>query len=678
MNGKEKSGGHEKMLVNHIKRCVQIIEVLIIAGLISLCPICAASTLSDRPQDPLVTYNLVDLGVTVKLPWSYSAYTRSLSESNPILKEQGQTLEQVLSYMKENYIYLDAWPSSDADHEIVLTSIDSKKDDIYYASDNYIKEQIALLPQWYSVSDEMSFIRGELFSDGEKKYIKIYYNNKRSGKTRPCLQYHTVYEGKAYNITLTSYQRTISSSQEEVLEEIVRSITLPGTSTPKGDLSLEMVESVKSDGSLGPVNTVSETSSNSPSSSSSSISELYSNSIEPNLLIIFLLTALFYCVPILIYRFGIKKSPLPKNQAKKITIIYGLLAFIGVSAIKYYLLDTGSVAGGAVLLWSYINYAILKGGKESTSSSSNGNQIIRKKEEESQAPEPLCAENTVMTGKPDNTEMIAEQLVKNMQRPEFKEEMKAKAEKRNQIYLAQRPDDEDYGVSLSNPICTSTIISSYKYLSRLFTKEGEKLYWQRVEAFDLVECNGVPNVIVDKYQLYLNGEKYSEIYICPYGHDSSYAPKGMVLSDKEDSNIRGDVVKEAKNNGMTLTQYLMFLQLQHENDKMKAAEKKAIEDKETPQYHSKANHCVSVKGPARRHVRNSKENEKKPDGNSIANKMSFENNKINTDGIIFKTNGEYDNSDGGIEEKPILQYCRFCGNKIPGDSVFCPYCGKRL
>lgn len=65
----------------------------------------------------------------------------------------------------------------------------------------------------------------------------------------------------------------------------------------------------------------------------------------------------FYTLPLLIWRYVIKKQPIEKAKAQKITIIYGIAAWIVMSILLYII--NGSVAGGSILLWSYINYRIL-------------------------------------------------------------------------------------------------------------------------------------------------------------------------------------------------------------------------------------------------------------------------------------------------------------------------------
>ncbi len=73
----------------------------------------------------------------------------------------------------------------------------------------------------------------------------------------------------------------------------------------------------------------------------------------PNLILSLVITIAVYSLPIIIYRYGIKKQALPKKKAKKITIIYGIIAFFVMSIL------VGAAPGGAILLWSFVNYEIL-------------------------------------------------------------------------------------------------------------------------------------------------------------------------------------------------------------------------------------------------------------------------------------------------------------------------------
>lgn len=80
------------------------------------------------------------------------------------------------------------------------------------------------------------------------------------------------------------------------------------------------------------------------------------------LMVSLLITVSVYTVPVLIYRFGIRKAPLPPAKAKKFTVIYGILAFLAMSVLLF-LLNGEAAASSAILLWSMVNYKILTSGR---------------------------------------------------------------------------------------------------------------------------------------------------------------------------------------------------------------------------------------------------------------------------------------------------------------------------
>lgn len=169
---------------------------------------------------------------------------------------------------------------------------------------------------------------------------------------------------------------------------------------------------------------------------------------------------------------------------------------------------------------------------------------------------------------------LQEKMVEISKQPGFSQKMEEQFKRRNSIFDGQRPDEDDYGYSMNNPICTSTIGDNAKYLSRLYTESGEKLYWIRVGSICLKQCNEVDNVIVDRYNLYLDGSKYAEIFICPYAHNCSHTPKGMVLAKEDEAIVcSGNLKQEAQDSGMSTEVFLQFLQLRYKDKKMKEKQK---------------------------------------------------------------------------------------------------------
>ena len=121
-------------------------------------------------------------------------------------------------------------------------------------------------------------------------------------------------------------------------------------------------------------------------------------------------------------------------------------------------------------------------------------------------------------------------LAEAFESPDFERRMEEKAQRRDVLYDGQKPTQEDYGYSPTNPIMTSSISGSDRYLQKLRTMNGEAFTWVRLGSHCMT-ISGVEHVMVDEYQLWLNGNIYAVIYICPYGHQGSFVPKGLSLQE---------------------------------------------------------------------------------------------------------------------------------------------------
>lgn len=129
----------------------------------------------------------------------------------------------------------------------------------------------------------------------------------------------------------------------------------------------------------------------------------------------------------------------------------------------------------------------------------------------------------------DFADILARAMKESMSKPDFAQRMEAAANNRNKLFAGQRTDDPDYGYTTTNPIITSTISMSEEYLEKLRTMNGIPFTWTRTGSYCMREIHGVESVMVDEYQLYLDGQEHKKIYICPYGHSSSFVPQGMKL-----------------------------------------------------------------------------------------------------------------------------------------------------
>ncbi len=121
----------------------------------------------------------------------------------------------------------------------------------------------------------------------------------------------------------------------------------------------------------------------------------------PNLILSLVITIAVYSLPIIIYRYGIKKQALPEKKAKKITIIYGIIAFFVMAILL------GGAPGGAIILWSFVNYKVLTspnkndiGLKYEISTDENVQEIFSEEvnEENSEITEKEVEDNKVFVG----------------------------------------------------------------------------------------------------------------------------------------------------------------------------------------------------------------------------------------------------------------------------------------
>lgn len=458
-------------------------------------------------------YALEELGVTVSLPSDYIVFTRDIDANDPNLAAYGFTKDSMSSLMSEKSIYLNGW-DADISHEVVITMMDSLITDFNLFSDTTLMTMATTFESGYKQAG-ITIIKSEIYQHAQAKFLKIYISQPNGTSTKYGLQYYTVYEGKAINITLHSYSGPTTSAQEMVLKNIVDSaafdtepqiaepdftpsgaftytdpttkatFTVPAnwietplseerkqidvkfTSLEDGGMiimysgldvwskmtALERIRynredinnsyitktdiadilglsssditlvtygenefyiaTVTSDteayglsftvtithaalisngymylfqfsgardnalyndfetlltslvlSSRGAEASTVHNAAIADTTDTDLTKEFNAGNVFPSLLV----TIAIYSLPIIIYRYAIRKAPVDARKAKRITIIYGVCAFFLMSALIFALRGSG-VAGGAILLWSWVNYRVLVGGKAEAASS---------------------------------------------------------------------------------------------------------------------------------------------------------------------------------------------------------------------------------------------------------------------------------------------------------------------
>ena len=84
----------------------------------------------------------------------------------------------------------------------------------------------------------------------------------------------------------------------------------------------------------------------------------------------------------------------------------------------------------------------------------------------------------------------------------------------------------EFGLEITNPVPTDTIIGSQVYLASLRTEAGETVQFERMGSGE------APNFDkpIDMFQMSVGGKRIGILYLCPYNkRNSGKAPKGFKI-----------------------------------------------------------------------------------------------------------------------------------------------------
>lgn len=170
-------------------------------------------------------YSLDDLGLEVTIPSGYSVITRDTPASAQIFDELGTTKLEVIEKFENGDIYLNAI-SNKYNEEIVVTMQENSITNFCLLSDIALETIASSLKSEY-INYGVEITNHEIYQHSQAKFIKIDF--KDAENTVRGMQFYTVYDGKAMNFTLRSYEneRTFTdwSRQRTAIKAIVDSIT---------------------------------------------------------------------------------------------------------------------------------------------------------------------------------------------------------------------------------------------------------------------------------------------------------------------------------------------------------------------------------------------------------------------------------------------------------------------
>lgn len=161
-----------------------------------------------------------ELSLSLSIPDSYSIIDKNTPETDSIFGKLGISKNELLYQLKEKNIYLNCI-SKGSNEEIVVTMVKNSISDFNLLSDTSLKAFAStLVDQCKNYNIDVS--KYDIYQQNQAKFIKVYFHD--SSQSAYGLQYYTIFDNKAMNFTLRSYNGKISSAQENTISKIVDSI----------------------------------------------------------------------------------------------------------------------------------------------------------------------------------------------------------------------------------------------------------------------------------------------------------------------------------------------------------------------------------------------------------------------------------------------------------------------
>lgn len=165
-----------------------------------------------------------EMELSLSVPNSYSIINDNTPANDSVFEKIGVTKSELLTQFKGKNIYLNCI-SQNNNEEIVVTMTPNSISDFNLLSDTSLKALASALVEQYKTYN-ISVSKYEVYQQSQAKFIKVYFQD--ITQSAYGLQYYTIFDQKAMNFTLRSYDGNISTSQENTIQSIVDSIQFDG------------------------------------------------------------------------------------------------------------------------------------------------------------------------------------------------------------------------------------------------------------------------------------------------------------------------------------------------------------------------------------------------------------------------------------------------------------------
>ena len=167
-------------------------------------------------------YDLPDLGLSMALPDYYYVLSRDISTSDPVLTLFGMSREECISSLESSNVYLDAF-DQDLSTEIVISMTENLISDLNLLPDSTIDLMISTLSETYS-GYGATVTETEYYQHKQAKFLVLSVTQDSESGTVYGIQYYTIYDCKAINVVLHSFDGPVTALEKKLIKTIVDSI----------------------------------------------------------------------------------------------------------------------------------------------------------------------------------------------------------------------------------------------------------------------------------------------------------------------------------------------------------------------------------------------------------------------------------------------------------------------
>lgn len=251
-------------------------------------------------------YTLDEMGITLSVPDRYVTITRDAQEGDEVLDLYGMTRDEVLYYMEENHFYLTGYDPT-RDQELLVMGKKNSVENLNDLSDEYLQLILDEFEKSLSL-DHAEALSLNMVQLGGTRWMEALVKVSDGSYT---LQYYTIYNYQQIYVSLYSYSSPLAEEEQQLLRDVVESVQFSGSNPAAG--------------------------------TGSGLWKLFG-------------VLLVFCVPVLVYRYALRRRPMDPLWAVLLMGVYGL-AGMAVAALLFR--EFSLAATSTVLVCSMGLYCLL-------------------------------------------------------------------------------------------------------------------------------------------------------------------------------------------------------------------------------------------------------------------------------------------------------------------------------